>query len=387
MFNIHKGIKNFLNTIFEHPQGKEAQRIEVLSCFIHGLIKKQQCDLQVIAGQMPPRTELRSRVRQLETWLDSEHNSWTVRYLPFLSPVLSQLSASNAELVFIMDGSEMGQGCMTLMLSLLYKKRSIPICWLVKKGKKGHLPQSMHLELLSQLFQLSQSKTALRDKKIVILGDGEFDGGELTQFCQEKGWTFVVRTAHNTLLYPAVHNLDGAQQADEAQSFNFNEVSQIAYDKGADDGHFWAIMPQVYYTEKKYGRVNAVFWHDKNYHKPLFLLSNLELAFDAYDYYKKRFAIETLFGDLKSRGFNIHLSKIDQPKRLARLLIAVCVAFLITWAAGKADNLEDIKPLIMDKKKNSLSVFQIGARVWDFCINNHIEIILSKSMNFTIIRI
>jgi hypothetical protein len=42
-----------------------------------------------------------------------------------------------------------------------------------------------------------------------------------------------------------------------------------------------------------------------------------------YDGYRKRFNIETLFSDLKSRGFNAHKSGLRDPERVSRLLIAV----------------------------------------------------------------
>jgi hypothetical protein len=38
-------------------------------------------------------------------------------------------------------GSEVGHGCITLMISLLYGKRALPITWLVVKGCKGHLSE------------------------------------------------------------------------------------------------------------------------------------------------------------------------------------------------------------------------------------------------------
>jgi hypothetical protein len=37
-------------------------------------------------------------------------------------------------------------------------------------------------------------------------------------------------------------------------------------------------------------------------------------------------SIETFFSDQKSRGFNLHKSHVSDPARLARLLIAACLA-------------------------------------------------------------
>jgi len=57
-----------------------------------------------------------------------------------------------------------------------------------------------------------------------------------------------------------------------------------------------------------------VYW-DKKYKNPLYLVTNIETGGEAYDGYRKRFKIETLFSDLKSRGFNVHKSSNSQFKK------------------------------------------------------------------------
>jgi hypothetical protein len=48
-------------------------------------------------------------------------------------------------LVFIMDGSAVARGCVTLMVSLIYAKRALPIARLVIEGTKGHFPAGTHV--------------------------------------------------------------------------------------------------------------------------------------------------------------------------------------------------------------------------------------------------
>ena len=62
-------------------------------------------------------------------------------------------------------------------------------------------------------------------------------------------------------------------------------------------------------------------WWGKGYKEPIYLLTNIELAREAMHWYKKRFLIETLFSDQKSRGFDIHKSHLSDPERLKLLLI------------------------------------------------------------------
>lgn len=60
---------------------------------------------------------------------------------------------------------------MAQMVNVIGNKRALPICWLVVKGTKGHLPQALHCALLRQLQMLVPE-----DAEVVMLGDAEFDG-------------------------------------------------------------------------------------------------------------------------------------------------------------------------------------------------------------------
>jgi hypothetical protein len=84
----------------------------------------------------------------------------------------------------------------------------------------------------------------------------------------------------------------------------------------------------VTFTAKEYGPVNAVLWHEPKCKEPIYLVTNMDSPQMACRYYKKRFKIEKLFGDLKSRGFNIHRTKVSEPERLSNLLmLAAALSF------------------------------------------------------------
>jgi hypothetical protein len=67
-----------------------------------------------------------------------------------------------------------GGGCVTLMLSVVYRGRALPVAWLVVKGAKGHFPQTSHCALLAQI-----QPHVPPDASVIFLGDGEFDGTDL----------------------------------------------------------------------------------------------------------------------------------------------------------------------------------------------------------------
>jgi len=61
--------------------------------------------------------------------------------------------------------------------------------------------------------------------------------------------------------------------------------------------------------------------------EPLLLVTNLDFLHEARSWYKKRFGIETFFSDQKSRGFYLCHSRLSDPARLCRLLMATCLAY------------------------------------------------------------
>ena len=79
------------------------------------------------------------------------------------------------------------------MISLVYGKRALPITWLVVKGRKGHLSEWVHLQLLGQLQEILPANA-----QAIFLGDGEFDGIELQAALQTMDLHYVCRTAKNT---------------------------------------------------------------------------------------------------------------------------------------------------------------------------------------------
>ena len=58
--------------------------------------------------------------------LDNERIDLELSYLPFIGALLAGL-AKIGPLVLVMDGSEVGRNCVTLVLSVLYRGRALPL--------------------------------------------------------------------------------------------------------------------------------------------------------------------------------------------------------------------------------------------------------------------
>jgi hypothetical protein len=89
---------------------------------------------------------------------------------------------------------------MTLMVGVVYKKRVLPLAWIVAKRKKGHFPEELHLELIREVEKLVSAAGW------VILLDGEFDGVDLPVLVNGWKWEYVLRTGANIILNWTVSN-------------------------------------------------------------------------------------------------------------------------------------------------------------------------------------
>lgn len=344
----YRAIKAALHQVYPTPPlGRLAQSLEVLAMFINGIVASGSTHLRAVAKKTPTRAKVTSREKQLSRWYQNEHVSYKVHMLPFVQQLLAGLSAQT--LVLAIDGSEVGRNCVALMVSLVYQQRAIPLLWLVKQGKKGHFPATMHIELLGELQSLLPVATS-----VILLGDGEFDSVELQGYVNNLGWGYVCRTAKNTQVC-----LDGEWlRLQEIDAWRGSRIP--LYD--------------VAFTQQAYGPVLVVIWWDKQHSEPLYLVSNLGLLEEACRYYKKRMRIETFFSDQKSRGFQLDKSHISQPQRLARLLIATCLAYIWMVYLGVLCMVNGCNQRIHRTDRCDLSLFQLGLDLLEHFLNEHLPI-------------
>ena len=345
----YRSIRDALKRLYPcEPKGNLARHLNTMAALISGIVGSQRVNLPAIAAKAPDRAKPESRIKRYARWIINEHIEFETYFMPFAEALLASLSQFT--LVLVMDGSEVGRGCVTLMVGVVYKKRALPIAWIVVKGSKGHFPEELHMKLLEQVHALVPEGA-----DVIFLGDGEFDGITLQAMLNLYGWAYVCRTAKNIILY-----VDG-------EEFAFEEV-------GVMPGEPPISVPDVAFTRQAYGPVHAVACWKEEYEEPLYLVTSLELAEEACYWYEKRFQIETFFSDQKSRGFHLHKSHISDPVRLSRLMIAACLAYIWIVFLGVQAKQEGWDKIIHRTDRCDLSLFQLGLRLLDHFLNEGMPI-------------
>ncbi len=339
------------------PEGNHLRRLQVLTGMICSCMRTRSSSLEGISTcPSSSSKDVESNIRQSKRWLSSKWTDWDSFFAPFAERMLASL-AKKGELVLVVDGSTTAGGCITLMLSVIWGEYAIPVAWITKKGKKGHFKESVHLDLVRC------AKKVLPDGcRVVLLGDGEFDGLELRELCKEFHWEFVLRTSTDRQVDCGGENIGSLGSIPRLQD------NESVFLESACDGD------------------NAVFWLADGFKDPILLLTNMDLGEMACEYYRKRFKIETLFKQLKSAGFNLHKSKIKNPERVRNLIIVVAFAFIFTFCIGvilkadppkntgkfaRKDRLKSMSPItlaqkcIKKAKKTAKIIFSDFSKNWE----------------------
>jgi hypothetical protein len=350
---LFKDIKKALINEKNNYSSTARSRLMVLCNMIYSCLVTQNCSIQKMGEHIAKVNNKNSEtgVAQAKRWLQSEYSDYKLHFFTYLAPLLAIL-AKKGELVLVIDGSETGKNCVSLLISVVYGKRAIPICWVTREGKKGHFPQQMHIDLVEKVALLLAD--VIPTTRIVFLGDGEFDGSKLLEVVQNLGWEFVLRTSLDRKI-----SADGTLNGEKIEMRNIGLLPVANYG--------W--IPNAI------GAYNAVLWKEQGYDAPIPLLTNLELAEMACSYYRCRFSIETLFKDFKSSGFQIHKTKVSTPKMIANLLIVVCLCFLLCFALGvSVQGHKDLKLFCRHDRVKDLSHFAMGKKCLSYLIEKETSI-------------
>jgi len=107
-----------------------------------------------IADYPPGLIQAGSQIKKNDRWLENKWVDSQTFYLPFVRHLLFALTSQFKELVFVIDGSVTGRNAQSLMVSVLWKGKALPLLWKTSPGPKGNFPQADHLALLNQLADL-----------------------------------------------------------------------------------------------------------------------------------------------------------------------------------------------------------------------------------------
>lgn len=216
--------------------------------------------------------------------------------------------APDGPLTLVLDRTEWktaGRTHNLLVVGYLHHGVVVPLAWRAL-GKPGSSHQRERIALLADLFDRLPA-----ERVAAVLGDREFIGADFLGWLDARQVGFVVRIKKNAWV----------RHVRSGTAYQAGPLFALLSDGGRRRlrGR-WTVYGTACYVTAV--REQGSTW---------MLVSNRHPN-TAQALYQRRWAIETLFGVLKSRGFNLEATHLAAPERIERLFGVLAVA--LVWVLG-----------------------------------------------------
>jgi Transposase DDE domain len=291
--------------------GLSNDRLQTLVVLIQGLINARTVNLTHLAGAFCGPAKLSSNYRRLQRFFQyvSLDEDW-------LAKALVALLGLTPPYRLCLDRTNWKVGrkhVNMLVLCIATQRVRIPVMWqILDYGGGSSMAQRMGL--LTRFMALFGKKSIK-----LLLGDAEFIGNQWFEFLVENEIPFVIRVAGHLIV-----RLDDGYEGPLDRLLRSRATRQrLMKAKGR-----FLQMEQRFSATMSFGvsQLSDGSW--------LIVATNRGPR-KALNAYKQRWQIECLFGDTKTRGFNMEDTHLTQPPKLALLLAIIALAIAWTHACAK----------------------------------------------------
>lgn len=272
----------------------------------------RQVRIERLASSFPYPIKCESRRKKIQRFLILPRLSLSLLWFPLIKKIITTQFKKGDRLIITIDRTQWKNNNIS-MASVIWKKRALPIYWLLlsKKGSSNFYEQVATIRPILRL---------LKEYKLVVIGDREYRSTAFALWLTKKKIDFVLRLNKNTKIKPRYNKY---------QSLNSLDIKP---------GHR-VLYNQVLVTEdNQKDRFNVVvYWRRKYNNKqlpsPWYLLTNLENKEEVIKIFASRGGIEAMFRDCKSGGYNLEGSQAN-PQRLTNLILLIAIAYTASCFVG-----------------------------------------------------
>jgi len=309
-----------------------------MALMIVGLYLSRAVHLSLIVRKWPSQSKEVSLVNRLLRFL----NNPQVKVQNWYEPIAGDLLAYCAKecIRLIIDTTKVGFGYRLMTIGLAYRSRTLPLVWSVHRGPKGHTSVSEQIALFKSIRHLVPDKA-----KVWVMGDTEFESVQLLRWIRLQDWHFVIRQRGSIKVRQPGQPWRNINQFDLTQG-QTRYLGWVRLTQKYAAGPFWLIL----------------HWEEGE-DEPWYLVSDCLGQRRLLQLYRTRMWIEEMYGDLKGHGFDLESTQLDDPDRISRLFLAVCLAFVWLIATGSRIVKRGWRHFVDCKSRRDKSYFRIG---WDW---------------------
>lgn len=279
-------------------------RLETMALLTVGMIGARTVNLVHVADERGSGTvDPASTYRRLQRFFQHVRlpEDWA-------APMIARLAGGALKRVLVMDRTnwKIGERHVNLLVLAIRTRHSqVPLMWTVL-DRAGHSETPHRIALMQRYAAIFG-----RDSIAMLLADREFIGADWFNWLNDNDIPFTIRIAHNRLVTRA----DGCRVKLATQITNHKRGRRITatLDGMARPLHFAALKPK-----------------DGDW----VITATNRADHDALATYRKRWAIESLFGNTKTRGLNFEDTRLTDPRKLH--LLTALVALAVAWSVRAA---------------------------------------------------
>lgn len=308
---LHRAIATLRDTLGPHL-GLSKDRLETLALIVVAMVSARTVNLSHLAAERPGSALIASTYRRLQRFF--QHVRLGPDWAAPLAAELAGLRGSRAWYLTL-DRTQWRIGrheVNFLVLAAVTRRFRLPLMWTLIRGR-GNSSTRQRIALMRRYLRLFEVSTIR-----LLLADREFIGHAWTDFLCENNIPFAIRLRDGLRITTA----EGHQLRLDARLHWRRRGKVLSGWLGAGSARG---RHRLSFAAKPLGNGE---W--------LIVATNARPRF-ALDGYAKRWAIECLFGDAKTRGLNLEDTRLTDPAKLGLLMGLVALA--IAWAARAAKDL------------------------------------------------
>ena len=329
----HRAVAALQETLRPHV-GLSKSRLETLSLIVVGMVSARTVNLSHLASERPGTARIASTYRRLQRFFQhvALADDWA-------APLIVGLLGLRGSWDLALDRTQWRIGTKdvnVLVLAAVTGRYRVPLLW-TPLDKRGNSATDERVALLRRYLELFGASTIRR-----LLADREFVGREWLEFLCENNIDFAIRLKENLRVTTEEgHELTLLARLRRSRCRSFRARL------GLEDAEAAGERPLLNFAARP---LRDGEW--------LIVVSSGD-ARKALQAYRKRWAIECLFGDAKTRGLNLEDTRLTAPRKLHLLLALVALA--LAWAGRVATAL--LGPRMPKRKAHghfAKSVFRTG---------------------------
>lgn len=340
--------------IQQRLKGERVTRQRNLALLVVGLYLAQSVYLSKIGGQLPIAAKKLSLADRLRRFLRNRAVRVAAYYDPLLLPLLRVLA--DKAVVLIMDVTQVGPWHRALVLGLSYRGRTLPLAWSVHEGTRGNVAVTAQTALLERVYQRLPLGTT-----VTLLADSGFDGTDLLRWLDDREWQFVIRQKKRVMVRPVGQD-------------DWFALREVPLAEGETKVLGWTYLSKT----APFGPAWVVLHWKEGEDDPWLLAATDSDTRRLLRLYGKRSRIESMYSDMKTRGFDLQKTRLRTAERIERLMLGIALAYLWFMALGSWVVKNGLRREIDRPDRRDLSYFRLG---WDF-LDDRLRLGLSCHLRF-----